>query len=136
MSKSVKAVKNAPSAKAQERAFLDAQSDVNVTTFGELTHTASKLLVSKGGKKSYAQLFDKIADLCDEYPLDVAALASLQFAGNALSGYLAYLDLNRTETGTANDLSTSTRKAAVVRSERSESKRLPLDATIAALSRK
>lgn len=95
MSKSVKAVKNAPSVKAQKRAFLQAQVDMNETPFGELTNNAKGLLVSKGGKKLSAQLLDQLGGICHSYPVDVVAHASLQLAGSAFSGYIALLDLNR-----------------------------------------
>jgi hypothetical protein len=106
MSESLKAVKD-------KDAFLKMYKNMGLTPFGKLTDTALELLVSKGGMISYAQLLGRLEALCGEYPMDVAALASLQFAGHALSGYLLFLDSNRTGTGSA------------------ESGLLPLDATIA-----
>ena len=89
------AKEKAPSAAAQKRAFEQAMTGLNESLFGELKHQAHMLLVSKGGKKSVNELFDKLHDLCDGYPMDVVTAASLNFAGNVYAGYIAFLNLHR-----------------------------------------
>lgn len=87
----------APTARAQKKAFAQALADMNETAFCEITNTADGLLVSKGGKKSSIELFDRFVSVCETYPIDVAAHASLLFAGNAYAGYRAFLELNRSK---------------------------------------
>jgi hypothetical protein len=83
------------SVKEQKEAVIKARQQASETPLGNLISLAGELLVSKNGQQLASELLTKLSNISDEYPIDVVAETSLQFAHGRASSLIAFLELHK-----------------------------------------